>query len=104
MTGGHGAPSDWMVRHAHVHPPMVTWLWPGAAPLTLPDPVTRRELSSHLVIRHGYLSISHWTQRRLAAEHDEIHGDPIFGHIMLPLDWIHVHADATDQAIDDWDW
>lgn len=104
MMTGHAEPeTPFLVRRGIIHPPMLTWIWPGAQPMVIPEPIGHRAMVSHLVIRHGLLSIGHWKLPRLVAEHESYHNDDFFGHIVLTFDRVHVHEENIEEP-DTWEW
>jgi len=85
--------------------PLVSLRWPGAQCAVVPIMRSTDKLRWHLLFDHACSPRSVNVFKRLAKEHDEIHEDALWSHIILNGTKIHVHEEVyVDDELKEWNW
>lgn len=98
--------SEW-IRRGLIHPPLLSWAWPGASPMVIEWPMTITKLRAHYYFDHCQWHY-HWKFPKLAEEHAAMHEDPLFSHVRIGSgERIHMHGTEISGQPDtgeEWEW
>lgn len=98
--------AEW-IRRGIIHPPLLSWAWPGASPLMLDWPVDVTRLRAHYFFDHCQWYF-HWKYDQLAEEHAWLHDDPLWSNVRIERgERLHVHGTVISEQSDtgeDWEW